>query len=246
MAEIHVFADHHIGDVNCNRKLIQQEIEQVQKTDNAYAVLNGDILNWASKTSVSDSYAEQYSPMEEMQMAVDLFSPIKDKIIGITPGNHERRAYRAEGIDVTYLVAKELGLAERYSKESLLMFVRLGHDTGRKMHHRPICYMLYANHGSGGGRMEGAKAIRLADMASIVDADVYLHAHTHLPMVMRQAFYRTSAGNSSVQKVDRLFVNTAAALGYGGYGELGEFKPNSMKNPVLYLNGREKLAEAIL
>ena len=33
-----------------------------------------------------------------------------------------------------------------------------------------------------------AKAIRLADMASIVDADIYIHSHTHLPMIMKQAY----------------------------------------------------------
>ena len=30
-----------------------------------------------------------------------------------------------------------------------------------------------------------AKAIRLADMACIVDADIYIHSHTHLPMIMK-------------------------------------------------------------
>ena len=95
-------------------------------------------------------------------------------------------------------------------------------------------------HGSGGGRKEGAKAIRLADMASIIDSDIYCHAHTHLPMIMKQGFYRIDTRNSTFACVEKLFVNTAANLNYGGYGEAQEFKPASKDTPVIYLNGRKK------
>ena len=84
------------------------------------------------------------------------------------------------------------------------------------------------------------KAIRLADMASIVDADVYIHSHTHLPMVMKQGFYRTCEANRSVAPVSKLFVNTAAALDYGGYGEIQEYKPTSKDTPVIYLDGHKR------
>lgn len=76
-------------------------------------------------------------------------------------------------------------------------------------------------------------------MASIVDVDIYIHSHTHLPMIMKQSFFRASRENSSVAKVDKLFVNTSAQLDYGGYGQTYEFKPSSTANPVIYLNGRK-------
>ena len=74
-------------------------------------------------------------------------------------------------------------------------------------------------------------------LASIVDADIYVHGHTHLPMVFKEAFYRVSESNSSVSLVDKLFVNTAAALNYGGYGDKQGFKPASKCSPVIYLHG---------
>jgi hypothetical protein len=92
-------------------------------------------------------------------------------------------------------------------------------------------------HGSGGGRREGGKINRLADLASIVDADIYIHAHTHLPVIFKEAFYRVSGSNSSVALVDKMFVNTAATLNYGGYGDRQGFKPASKRNPVIYLDG---------
>jgi hypothetical protein len=104
--------------------------------------------------------------------------------------------------------------------------------------------MIYANHGSGGGRKEGAKIIRLADMASIVDADIYIHSHTHLGMIMKESFFRVNPMNSSVKQVDKLFVNTASCLTYGGYGEGYEFKPSSKATPIIYLNGLQKECSA--
>jgi hypothetical protein len=101
-------------------------------------------------------------------------------------------------------------------------------------------------HGSGGGRKEGAKAIRLADMASIADCDIYIHSHTHLPMTMRESFHRVDVRNSTVALVDKLFINTASNLRFGGYGEAAEFKPSSMETPILYLNGKKKEYKAIL
>jgi hypothetical protein len=96
-------------------------------------------------------------------------------------------------------------------------------------------------HGSGsGGRKEGGKVNRLADMASIIDTDIYIHSHTHLPLVMKQGFHRIDTRNSTVACVDKLFVNTSANINYGGYGEAGEFKPSSKETPVIYLDGVAK------
>ena len=83
-------------------------------------------------------------------------------------------------------------------------------------------------------------------MASIVDVDIYIHSHTHLPMVMKQGFYRLDNKNSTVAPVDKLFVNTSSCLTYGGYGQMFEFKPNSKDTPVIYLNGTRKEYKAKL
>ncbi len=238
IAEIHTFADLHIGDKFCNKKVIAERIKTVQEKDNAYVILNGDIMNNATKTSVSDSYAEELSPMEQMTMFVELFEPIKDKILCITSGNHENRTYNKEGVDITRLCARQLGLEDRYSKTGMVLFVRF--ESEERKHETATRYVIYCTHGSGGGRKEGAKAIRLADMASIVDADVYIHSHTHLPMTLKEDFYRVDVCNSTVSKVTKLFVNTSATLEYGGYGEAFEFKPSSIDTPVIYLNGNKK------
>ena len=227
--ELHTFADEHIGDEHSDIKRVLQRIEYVKNTPNAYCILNGDIIDNATRTSLGDVYTQVLNPMEQLERAISIFEPIKDKILCITHGNHENRSYKKEGINISRLIATQLGLADRYTPTSAVMFIRLGKDSHN--HNRKIRYTGYVLHGSGGGRKEGAKAIRLADMAGIIDTDFYIHSHTHLPMIFKQAFHRVDNNNSNVIHVDKLFVNTAANLSYGGYGEAAEFKPNSNDTP---------------
>ena len=243
--ELHTFADEHIGDEHSDVKRVLQRIEYVKNTPNAYCILNGDIIDNATKTSIGDVYTQTCNPMEQLERAVAIFEPIKDKILCITHGNHENRSYKKEGINISRLIATQLGLVDRYTSTSAVLFIRVGEDDSRH-HHRKICYTVYSLHGSGGGRKEGAKAIRLADLASIIDVDIYIHSHTHLPMIMKQGFHRLDNKNSAVSFVDKLFVNTAANLTYGGYGEAGAFKPSSTDTPVIYLSGTKKYFEAKL
>ena len=247
--ELHIFADEHIGDENCDLPRLKERIKYVAEKKNAFCVLNGDIIDNATKISIGDTYTQEFNPMEQLKVATELFSPLKDKILAITHGNHEARTYRKEGIDLSYLLASQLGLSDRYSSTSTLIFLRVGRAPKRKRDRKKqdqICYTIYMLHGSGGGRKEGAKAIRLADMASIVDADIFIHSHTHLGMIFKEGFCRIDVRNSTVQMVDKLFVNTAANLNYGGYGEAQEFKPSSKDTPVIYLNGRRKELNAKL
>ena len=244
--ELHIFADEHIGDAHSDINRVIERIEYVKNTPNAYCILNGDLMDNATKTSIGDTYTQVFNPMEQLARAVELFAPIRDKILCITHGNHENRTYKKEGINLSRLIADLLGLAERYTPTSATLFIRVGENSCRTKEtngsgkYRQICYTLYVLHGSGGGRKEGAKAIRLADMASVIDTDIYIHSHTHLPMIMKQAYHRIDPRNNAVALVDKLFVNTAANLNYGGYGEAQEFKPTSKDTPVIYLSGTKK------
>lgn len=245
LISLHTFADWHIGDKFCAFDEIKKQVEYVEANPYAYIILNGDLLNNATKTSVSDTYAELLTPMQQIAKAVEILKPVKHKILFADSGNHEARTYRNDGIDITAFIMKELGIEDRYCREGGVLFIKVGEspnvkNTSDNTKKAQILYAIYITHGSGGGRKEGAKAIRLADMASIVDADIYIHSHTHLPMVMRTATYRTDMSNCRVKKVDKLFVNTSAKLDYGGYGQTFEYKPSSTSDVTIYLSGTRK------
>lgn len=240
--DLYIFADEHIGDPHSDIKYLKERIEYVKNNPNVYCILNGDLMDNATKTSVSDSYSQDYNPQEQMDMLVEMFKPIKNKILCITQGNHEARTYKKEGIDIMKNVAGRLGLEHRYSPESILLFLRFGNNE----RNRKQLYTFYVTHGSGGGRKEGAKAIRLADLACICDADCYIHSHTHLPLIMKEDFMRISESNSSSSMVTKLFVNSSANLKYGGYGEVMGCKPASTDKPVIHLSGSHRKLTATL
>lgn len=233
--EVHPMADLHIGDSNCDFKSIMERINYIKNTENAYCILDGDLMDTAIASSIGDTYGANLQPMEQLKQCVKIFEPIKDKILAVLPGNHENRVYKSDGLDITAIMCSQLGIPEKYSETTALLFIRFGREVNR--HNRPQLYTAYVTHGSGGGRREGGKINRLADLAAIVDADIYIHAHTHLPVVFKNSFYRVSGSNSSVALVEKLYVNTSASLDYGGYGDKQGYKPASKAAPVIYLHG---------
>ncbi len=237
--EILPMADLHIGDSQCDYKLVLERIEYIKNTKNAYCILDGDLMDTAIASSIGDTYASALQPMEQLKHCVKIFEPIKDKILAVLPGNHENRVYRADGIDLTEIMCAQLGIPERYSPTTALLFIRFG-DKGKRYHNRTQTYSGYITHGSGGGKREGGKVNRLADLAAIVDADFYIHAHTHLPIIFKESYYRVNISQSTVSLVDKLFVNCGASLNYGGYGDKAGFKPASKRTPTLYLSGTKR------
>lgn len=244
---VKVFSDWHIGDLHCDLNKIKSDIEEAKNEPNCVVILNGDLMNNATKSSVSDIYAEEMSPQRQLNLLCELLEPIKDKIVFISSGNHEDRTARESGVDLMGALAGNLGLLNCYAKEGGILFLKFGHYS---LHHRASkdkpTYSFYITHGTGGGRKEGAKAIRLADMACIADCDVYVHAHTHLPMIMKENFYRVDRRSKTAFLVEKLFVNTASSLTYGGYGQSKEFKPASTSSPTILLSGRRNETSAIL
>ena len=247
--ELHPLGDFHLGDAASNWEHIQKLLKHIEETPNAYCILGGDLMDSAIASSIGDTYAANLSPMEQLRMCVQIFEPLakKGKVLCLLHGNHENRHYKTNGIDLTALMADQLGIRDRYSPTTALIFLRFGkHSVAANQHGRKIAYTIYATHGSGGGRKEGGKINRLADYAQIVDADVYICWHTHLPASFRCAYFRPSMANSSVKKVSKLFVNGAASLEYDGYGDVQGYKPADMTNPVIFLSGTEHSARSLV
>lgn len=237
--EIRPIADWHYSDPNSNHNRIAEDVAYIRDHDNVYTVLHGDILDCAISSSIGDTYSSVYSPMDELRVCEEIFEPIKDRVLCISPGNHELRHFKTNGVDMTWLMAKQLGIEDRYSPTTALLFIRLGRNDSHS-HFRKILYTMYVSHGSGGGRKEGGKIQRLVDLSTIVDADIYLCGHSHLPAILKDSYARPCISNNSVAYCNRLYVNTSAKLEYGGYGELGGYKVPCLDTPTIYLSGTKK------
>lgn len=243
---IAIIGDAHIGDPNANERLLRERVSYIEKNDDMYVMLLGDLMNNATKGSVSDVYGENLTPMQALQRLVEIFDPIRNRIIVMTDGNHEARSYKEVGVDLTYILACELGIKDRYIPDAALAFVTFGElANGKKESNgsgnvRQMTYSIYASHGRGGGGTVGSKMNALEKLASICDADVYCHAHSHLPGVFKESFFRTDIRARKAMQVEKLFVNSNAYLNYGGYGKASNFRPASLAMPVIWLSGTQR------
>lgn len=66
-------SDLHLGDPQCNIDKLYKYRDWIERTPNAYVLLNGDICNTAIKSSVSDVYSETASPNEQIKLAIKVF-----------------------------------------------------------------------------------------------------------------------------------------------------------------------------
>lgn len=243
---IYPVADLHIGDANCNYKAVQSLIDAIREDDNARVILGGDILNNATKTSVSDSYSETMSPMEELQTACSMLMPIKDKILCAVTGNHEERSYKQDGVDLMQIIAQQLDFADKYRPDFAYLFLSFGRKARRKSEERRQSYTVYVNHGNGGGRKMGGKVNRISDLGSLCDADVFIVGHTHMPVAFKDRYMRSQPCSNSIEFVERTFVNTTAYLEYAGYGARQAYQPSAISCPVITLDGHRRKIDVVI
>ena len=235
---LRVIADTHIGDGLFNEKRLQKIIDEIKENENTYAIVNGDLINNATKHSVSDIYSEEHNPEEAIDILVDLLEPIKDKVLVLTEGNHEERTSRSAGISIMRQVSKRLGIHERYAYPTYLLFIAFGKNQGRD--NRKTVYSIYGQHGSGGARTSGGKMNYLDRLSHTIDADIYIHSHTHIPAVFKKGFKSVDYRNRKVTHREHLFVNSGAFLDYGGYAARSDYDPPSRAQPKIVLDGKKR------
>lgn len=214
----------------------------IRTTDNMYCILNGDLIENATKGSVGDPYTSS-APMDQIKAVGDLLEPIKDKILGATLGNHERRTRKNDGIDVMYFIMDRFNLTDRYDPNGILVFIRFGkHYKNYKTSSggfRKMCYTVYATHGASSGRTVGSKANALSRLGEIVNADICIISHTHMPITFKEKSYRVDYANNTVNERVTAFINSGATLDYDGYPETLSLKPSCFDNPIAIMNGEK-------
>lgn len=227
---IYPLADLHIGDPHCMMHEVRRRIKIIMNDPYGITILNGDLLNAATRNSVSDVYGDPLNPGQQADTLISILRPLAQagKIAASDMGNHEARIYKESGIDIMAMVCESLGIRDRYNAESVMIFLRFGRRNGHGRHihkNQAQWYSLFATHGSGGGAGRAATVSKLDKMSHRICADVYLHSHTHYPISFDGKMYRMNASNCSIQEIKPLYVNTDSTLAYGGYAEQGEYNP---------------------
>ena len=234
-------SDLHIGDELCNLRLIKAVLEEVKNSPDTFIILNGDLINNSTRNSVGNVFND-LSPMESIVLLCDLLEPVKDRILCLTNGNHELRSMKEDGIDIVRLVARQLGIEDRYAEGWWYLYLTLG--MGNKA--RPIMYTITGVHGYGGGRKNGGKINNLVEMSDKVIADVYVMSHTHTPIMTRNSIFVPDYQHRSLVQKDKYYLMTNSFLEYGGYGELYGYTPSTTEHQEMLLSGTKKQIKIIM
>ena len=230
-------ADLHLGDKLANLKAIKKVLEQIKNEENTYTIINGDLANVALKNSKSDTYDESLTPMQQIIEISAMLKPIKDKILVISTGNHEDRITRDTSIDIIRVVARELGIEDRYADGMWYLFLSFGKslDKGRK-----ITYQISGVHGNAGGRMSGGKINALERLSTVSIADLYIMSHTHKPIITKSVIYVPDEQHKTVLKKELFYLMTNSFLEYGGYAEKLALSPSNTTMTEAELSGKAK------
>lgn len=228
-------SDMHVGDPNFDAEKFFRYRKWIEDTPNAYVILNGDILNTAIKSSVSDIYAETVSPKEALNTAERIFTPIKDRILCVVSGNHERRVYKDVGLDVSEVLAHKLGVY--YAGDEAYLKIKLGSKRGHQTNGKSVIYTVYVTHGFGAGRTIGSKVNSLHKLSEIVLADCYIFSHVHT-MTAHQDIYKVpDIRANKLIDVKRTFVSSGSFLKRGGYAVTHGYPHNKLGSPRIRLDG---------
>jgi len=245
--ELYDLSDVHYGSQYCDVKLISRQLAYVADNPYAFIILGGDWCESVLRSSVGDIYQQVGTPQDQRDWCIEMLYPIKDKILGSTTGNHERRITNDTGIDISKDIADALSCP--YDPDGLWLKISFG-DGNNAMKGRPFTYWVYADHGYGGARTKGAKIVKLERLASWVHADVYCQSHDHDVVVSPIVYLEPDPRGTKDSKTGfttgaaiahrKQLVKTSAYLRWGGYARQKGHSPVDLITPTIWLAGKER------
>lgn len=241
---IHPIGDLHYGSPQFNLKMWEKTLAELSKPDH-YCVLVGDMINNATKNSISNVYEETCSPSVQKRWLAEQLKPYKDKILCGTGGNHERRSVKDVDDNPLYDVFSKLDIEERYRENAAFLILRVNYDRRQDGKDRPT-YVICVSHGAGNGMYIGSSANRVERFGMALDGvDLVITGHTHKPLTFPAAKLFVDSKNKKVLIRQFQVVTCSSYLDYGGYPIQKLLTPTAIKPNEIHLSIKGKEIKVI-
>ena len=169
----------------------------------------GDLIEMSTRESVGSGVYEQESiGQSQYEQMIEWLKPLADKklILGSHNGNHEDRVYKATGINLAKMIARELDV--RYLGDACWNTFKVGSQS----------YSIYSLHGRTGSRFDGTALLALERIAVSFFADLVVMGHTH--KLVSSTVLTQRIENGLVKEHKKTLLITGSYLKYdGGYGQ---------------------------
>ena len=162
-------SDLHYGSNWFNKSVFEKWKTAFESTwENKCIYLLGDLLEFS--TTRVNAYESNMTTEDAINEVIEMFEPYKDYVRVVASGNHEVRGKKEFNLDVTKIIAKQLGA--KYTRN----------DFFDKLNINGSDFVVYGKHGIQTSKYEdlALKNFKL-DMGNI-DANLYLQGHNHLLM----------------------------------------------------------------
>ena len=245
--EVYGVCDGHIGDPKTDEQMFKDFVKHIGAEPNRYWVYNGDNINNALKSSVSNVYNEKYPPGQQKLMIIDILRPIAHKCLAFVPGNHESRSSKeadcAIVLDIAMILCGEDRGRELYRENEAVVKIQFGSATAGPMRNlRPLSYIGLITHGFGGGAMPATALNNMYKHAvSFADVDFTISGHVHKGILSGKFARRVIDVHNDMIKLKHFCVLVNGAWAdYGGYAARKGYPPSAKGAGRIILHNGQK------
>ena len=232
-------SDVHFGTVECHMKEWFSFCDWVVTQSNTYLLLLGDLLDNATKTSIGNGFEAVIRPREAKKKMVECLTPIKDKILIGTGGNHEGRTERDCDQDLTRDIFSKLDIEDIYTENLGFIKIRIGKKNGNGM--KNPTYTFCVAHGDGNSIYVGSSAIKAERFGQSIDnIDALFVGHTHKPLNYPVGKLHVDTHNNQVTIKPWWLVVSSSWLGYASYAAKKLLSPTANMKQWVTLSGQKK------
>ena len=237
--------DLHIGDKafsDNSRSKLNGYLKWVKETPDARIILNGDLLNCATRQSKTSPFEQDMTLEEQITAVCEFLDPVKDRIVGAVCGNHEMRIADFSGYDPTLAILWKLGLdtEQIYYKYTGIIKFQVG-SNGVVSEKARNTYTVVFTHTTGGGKLIGSKLNRIDQMrhSTVTNADVYIGSHNHSLSAAPVLSMEYDPYNNSILQRKQTLVSAGSYLEWNdSYAEAMQLEPMKLGSPRIRLDGK--------
>ena len=229
---IYPIADVHFGAIHHQEAEWKAFVNKLLSEENSYVVLNGDLINNNTKSSVGSPFDDTMRPREQKTRMTEYLTPIKDKILCMTSGNHEQRSLKDVDDDPAYDIACKLDIEDIYRQNAVFMKIGVGKYNKCGAQYSRNNYVFAVTHGTGGGVYTGATVNRNERWGAVMDGvDCIIVGHTHKGTITRPSKIVIDVNKDTVSLRDYLVISCVSWQTYGEYAMRKMLLPTSSSNP---------------
>lgn len=232
-------ADVHLGARECMEQEFMRFLDTVRSKPNVYLILGGDLINNATRSSISNIFEETMRPSEQKKCMAKMLAPVADRILAAVEGNHERRSGKDADDSPMYDILCKIDREDIYRENMAFLKLQFGNSKGDG-EHNPT-YTLVVTHGAGGGMLTSGAVLRGERFGYAVDGmDALIMGHTHKPFTTVPGKIVIDKYNNRVTVKPFKVINMTSWLDYSGYAMAKMLLPSSRCLHTLSLSGNHK------